>query len=242
MTIFIIIFALFSGYIIYQVKIKKVSIKSLIRKEFYGLEFTDNKLAFNLFRYHHPNVDKVFNVNEINQCQILLGNSTIATINSTIGYGFNAFQEKKLRDIFHDEQVTKMVDGKVRRISLVIRANGKEIYVICLYLRKGSDRITKNSYCEVVDNTIDWCWYFSNILNNKETGQRTLKAKIITDNIIDTEHQRQNDIPINNNQAETSLLYDLEKIVELKQQGFLTPEEFTQAKAVLLNDLDKTTH
>jgi hypothetical protein len=48
-----------------------------------------------------------------------------------------------------------MVDGKRCRMTLSLNAQDTGKYIVCLYLPKSSDRITKRSYFEVVDDIID---------------------------------------------------------------------------------------
>lgn len=269
-------------YVLYQVKIQQKSAKSLVRREFSNLALTGDKLALNLFKRHQRGVDKVIALTDIKQCQLLLGDLVIATINTTLGHGFTEQQEQALRKIFHNEQIAKMIDGKVRRISLIINTSEKNKYVICLYLRKGSDRITKNSYFEVIDNALDWCWTIANEINTKQTEKRTFRAKITTTNIAEANPKAYDNTPLHRKAAnippliprysiidnvkstdvaeftlteqdddklphrhdntalesariETDLVNALEKLVKLHQQGFLTADEFEQAKAKLYN-------
>ncbi|PKG84961.1 hypothetical protein CXF85_04950 [Colwellia sp. 75C3] len=279
---FVIMFASFGFYIFYQVNIQQQSAKSLVRREFSNLACTDDKLALNLFRRHQHEAAKVIVLTDIKQCQILLGDLVIGTINTTLGHGFNEQQEQALREIFHTEQIAKMVDGKVRRMSLSINVQENDKYMICLYLRKGSDRITKRSYFEVVDDIIDWCWFIANEINAEQTGKRILKPILTAADIALAEHKIHDDTPLHTQAAnirpathpnsisdaveaeqmaevtnseetndgqtlsnhqnttviesakrETDLVNTLEKLVKLQQQGFLTADEFEQAKAKL---------
>ncbi|TYK66691.1 hypothetical protein [Colwellia echini] len=293
---FILVSGLLSSYIFYQVKVQKRTAKSLIRREYSGIKLTDDTLALNLFRRHQKKAETVLELVDVVQCQVLIGDSTIATLGSSSTKGFNDQQEQELRALFHNEQVLKMVDGKVRRISLIINTRDKnnyiDSYVICLYMRRGSDRLTKQSYFEVVDDVIDWCWYFSEQFNSEQTGQRIFKPKLTADDIARADHKTHDVTPLHAQAAkvrptvqlqhakqetlnpeelgpeelspekqssleecdsdlkdvshqETQLVYDLEKLIELKQQGFLTAKEFKQAKTALLqaqhlNNPDKT--
>ncbi len=203
----------------------------------------------------------------------------IATVNTTLGNGFNNQQEQELREIFHIEQIDKMVDGKVRRISLFINTNDKNNYSICLYLRKGSDRITKSSYFDVVDDAINWCWLIAENINSEQTGHRNLKPKASATEGSQVKHQVHDDTsrhaqadiirpetqqtatvapiekidksssleksspPVSNelnNTAAIDLVNEIEKLVKLQQQGFLSADEFSQAKAQLLASFNKT--
>jgi hypothetical protein len=194
--LFVILLFLLGIYVLYQVNIQQKSAKSLVRREFSNLVLTDDKLALNLFKHHQREIDKVIALSDIKQCQLLLGDLVIATINTTLGHGFTEQQEQALREIFHNEQIAKMIDGKVRRISLTINTSEKNKYVICLYLRKGSDRITKNSYSEVIDNAIDWCWTIANEINAKQTENRTFRAKITATDIAKANQKTDDDKPL----------------------------------------------
>lgn len=289
MTVFMIILALLAGYIFYQVNIRQNSVKSFVRREFANLAFTGDKSALNLFKRHQHKAETKIALADIKQCQLLLGDLVIATINTTLGHGFSDQQEEALREIFHKEQVDKMVDGKVRRISFTICTDEKDKYIICLYLRKGSDRITKNSYFAVVDDVINWCWQIATEINSEHTDERSIKPKITAADIALAEHKTHDDTPLHaqaeiirpathphppsgvnglapmsattvlkeNNagiiltnhhdtttieaaKVETDLVNALEKLVKLQQQGFLSTDEFSQAKAKLLDSLNKT--
>ncbi|GAW94995.1 MULTISPECIES: SHOCT domain-containing protein [Colwellia] len=286
---FISLFTLLAGYIFYQINSQKNSVKSLVRREFSHLALTDDKLALNLFKRHQHKTETVVALDQIKQCQLLLGDLVIATINTTLAHGFNDQQEQALREIFHNEKIDKMVDGKVRRISLSINTSKKNKYIICLYLRKGNDRITKNSYFAVVDDVINWCWLIAAKINSQHTSKRGLKASISAADIALAEHKSHDDTPLHTQAAiirpathpqptlavneqvptaeipiaqgnsdaiilsnyhdstaitaakvETELVNALEKLVKLQQQGFLSADEFSQAKAKLLDCLNKT--
>ncbi|NQY50452.1 MAG: hypothetical protein HRT50_15375 [Colwellia sp.] len=289
MTLFIVItIVLLAGYIFYQVNIRQNSAKSFVRREFANLAFTGDKSALNLFRRHQHKAETTIALTDITQCHLLLGDLVIATINTTLGHGFNDQQEQALREIFHQEQVNKMVDGKVRRISFDIYTGEKNKYIICLYLRKGSDRITKNSYFAVVDDVINWCWQIAAEINGEHTEERSLKPKITAAEIALAEHKTHDDTPLHTQaeiirpathpqppaavngraqmtetripqqdsasitlanhhdtttieaaKVETDLVNALEKLVKLQQQGFLSSDEFSQAKAKLLDSLNK---
>jgi len=289
---FIIMLGLLSGYIFYQINISKNSAKALVRREFSNLSLTKDELSLKLFRRHQHEAEKIIALADIHQCQLLLGDLAIATINTTLGHGFNNQQEQKLREIFHIEQIDKMIDGKVRRISLVINTTDKTNHTICLYLRKGSDRITKNSYFEVVDEVINWCWIIAKGINKEQTELRAIqKPTLAAVEISQAEHKSLDNTPLHTQAAtirpathsplaivsseqletdepskpqgtidnpepytdhnnstlaqttakvETDLVNAIEKLVKLQQQGFLSADEFAQAKAKLLASLQNT--
>jgi hypothetical protein len=267
------------GYVLYQMKTQQQSAKAFVRREFSNLTLSEDKLSIKLFKRHEKEAEKIVALADVKQFQILLGDLVVSTINTTMGHGFNADHEQALREIFHIEQIAKMTDNKIRRINIAINTQAKKKHVICLYLRKGSDRITKKGYFTVVDEAIDWCWLIAKNINSEQTGERSFKSKSTAD-IVHSEHKTHDDTPLHKQAAiirpvplpresiveskkvaevvisaknndeitlvdnhaattielakvETDLVNALEKLVKLQQQGFLTTDEFEQAKAKL---------
>ena len=275
-----IIIALLLGYVFYQSKAHQTSAKAFVRREFAALTLSNDGSTLNLYRRHQTKIEKSILLNDINQCQVMLGNLVILTINTTHRYGFSNLHEQELREVFHTEQIDKMVDGKVRQINLVVNTYQKHRFIICLYLRKGSDRITKKSYFDVVDDVINWCWLISTSINNTHTEKRSSEAERKSTNTSQPEHKCSDDTPLhkqaaiirpathlhkqgiaeqqseqltetqpstnnsetvmNSIKAEAELVNAIEKLGKLHQQGFLSEDEFKQAKAKLLESLTKT--
>ncbi len=277
--LFVIVVGALCSYIAYLINIGQSSAKYRLKRQFSKLSLSKDKLSIKLFKRYQNDAKTVISFTNIYQCQLLLGDVAIATINTTLGNGFNNQQEQELREIFHIEQINKMVDRKVRRITLVIKTNDKNNYNICLYLRKGSDRITKGSYLEVVDDAINWCWLIAENINSEQTGHRNLKQKLSIAKVTQAEHKAHDDTsrhtqadisrpeakqtatvapiekideslslytsypPVSdelNNTVAIDLVNEIEKLVKLHQQGFLSVDEFTQAKARLLASFNNT--
>jgi uncharacterized protein YcfL len=272
-----IIFIVLALCIFYSPIIRTNSVKSLVRKQYSRITFNDNLGTISLYKRHNKKSDRIIKLANIISCDITLGELVIYTINnSTESNNFNHEQEQALRDIFKREHADKMVSGKVRKISLSLNEANKMSSVTCLYLRKGNDRITKKNYFLVVDELIDWCWFFSqkderiktnippDLHSEEETKSLHQQAEVIHLAIhsekLNTELPATTKSkvtpkkvviePIENNEktkdsvknsmydydkSEIQFLTSLEKLVELKQQGFLSLEEFAKAKARLLN-------
>jgi hypothetical protein len=177
-SLIIMLLVLLGFYIVYRIFLHQNSAKSIVRREYSNLTLTKDKLSLNLFRRHQHEAEKVIALADVKQCQILLGDLVVTTINTTLGHGFNEQQEQSLREICRVEKIEKMIERKVRRINLVLNTQDKGKYIVCLYFRKGSDRITKKSYFEVVDDIIDWCWFIAKEINSSQTGERPLKLKV----------------------------------------------------------------
>ncbi len=270
------------GVVLYWLKRNGFSAKSIVRKQFAHIELSESKLQIGLYHRHQRTTDTIIDLADIKSCEVKLNEHTINLISEQPGHGFNHDKEQDLRNIFAKEQVDKMIDGKIRQVSLCFNDTKERSYTVCLYMRKGSDRITKKTYSIVIDDIIDWCWLIAEIINFDETEKR---QKPITPpvSIVEIDEQSKNEVPLHaqaavirpathqaitptqNTEADlpqeqlkvvevnvnaesdevvgqsktidTDLVNALEKLVNLKQQGFLTQEEFIKAKENLMQGL-----
>lgn len=268
---------------VYLVKFNKVSAKKLVRKQYASLKLSESNQQISLYHRHKKSADAVIEILDIVSSRVLLNEQSICLINLDVKYGFSNAKEKDLRDTFTKEHVEKMVDGKLRQITLQLVDKQKHTYTICLYMRKGSDRITKKSYGAVIDDLVDWCWLIAQQINPNNTEKRKViekpsvnkkplnnknkevplhhqasavkpvtysnegnqAAKTDTVNMqketnADEDQVKQTQFSETHKEAstvDTELVDALEKLVDLKQQGFLTSEEFSQAKAKLFENL-----
>ena len=270
------------GLAFYWLKRNQFSAKAVVRKQFAHIELSESQLQIGLYYRHQKSTETIIDIADIVSCEVKLNEQTINLINQQTGHGFNHDIEQDLRNVFTKAQVDKMVDGRIRQVSLVLKSSNEKNYTICLYMRKGSDRITKKTYSVVINDVIDWCWLMAEKINASETGKRKKKpvTPIATVNAIEQSqvktplhhqaaairtvtHEVENssnnqdthvseeqpkvigkvDGAKNANQAppsntiNTELVNALEKLVELKQQGFLTQQEFTKAKENLMQSL-----
>jgi len=214
-SLIIMLLFLLGFYIVYRILIYQNSAKSIVRREFSNLTLTKDKLSINLFRRHQHEAEKVIALADVKQCQIMLGDLVITTINTTLGHGFNEQQEQSLREICRVEKIEKMIDRKVRRINLVLNTKDKAKHIVCLYFRKGSDRITKKSYFEVVDDIIDWCWFIAQEININQTGERPLKPKVTAGDIVLTGKNYLDDTPLHAQAASIRPATHLSKISDV---------------------------
>ena len=280
-TFFILLIVL--GLLFYWFKRNRYSVKSVVRKQFAHIELSESKLQIGLYHRHQKNADTIIDIADIVSSEVKLNEQTVNIINLQHEHGFNYDKEQDLRNIFIKEKIDKMIDGKVRQISVLITDNHGKIYTTCLYMRKGNNRITKKRYLVVIDDLVDWCWLIAKKINPNNTEKR--KENLIKPN-INAAHliEKDQDKPPRHNQAaaissvihnvdkssqerakhnskeqgvavevtdttdkksftpssnpvDTELVNALEKLVSLKQEGFLTQEEFTKAKENLMQSL-----
>jgi len=249
-------------------------LSSLVRRNFAHIEVSQSKQQVGLFRRHQHSTDTVLNISDITASEVLLNDTVISLINLTKEHGFSHDSEVDLRHYFSNEYQDKMVDDKVRKITLLLTVADQN-YPISLYARKGNQRLTKKSYKEVIEDLINWCWLVSTTINDEHTEKRKVPKKVtIADKVSDIKKQApapsankpnvvqpEDHSPLefdeNNEDASSTvdkqkapangddtiidaeLVNTLEKLVKLKQQGFLTDEEFSKAKEQLLAKLMK---
>jgi hypothetical protein len=279
------------GAIYYWFKLKSHSVKKIVRKHYASLELSESSQQIALYQRHQRTPETVIDIVDIVSSEVKLNEHSISVINGQTGHGFNNDKEQDLRTIFVNEKIDKMVDGKIRQVAVLLTDNRNNCYTVCLYMRKGSNRITKKSYTKVINDLFDWCWFIGEKINADNTEKRKVKQIVLpkekTNNIstknnntslhnqaaairpvthkIDNARQtRATDEPssklkvVNNNHSaelvgkesreahnqvhqnntiNTELVDALEKLVNLKQQGFLTTDEFSKAKEKLLKDL-----
>ena len=281
--ILVVLFLLFILVIFLVARSKKTrkGLSSLVQRNYANMEVSQSKQQVGLYRRHQTTTETILDLTNLISSKIHLNDVVISTINKESGLGFSDTQELDLRENFAREYKDKMIDDKVRQISLTLNDN-KQDYVISLYARKGNQRVTKKRYRDVIEELIDWCWLIAKAINAENTGQRTpppsLKStapkiadesdskiqkntqkkeainKVIA-KMKNKNHQVTSGLPeqhsvispvqapdaSNNHEGiiDAELVNALDKLVKLKQQGFLTDEEFTKAKEKLLKDLIK---
>ena len=299
---------------------KKGSAKAIVYKEYAYIELSRSKQQLGLYRRHQKSTNTVINLVDIIQFNIKLNGTIICSINPQAENGFSAEYENDMLLAFKKEHVIKMIDKRIRQISVLMTTKDNKSVTVCLYLRKGSNRITKHSYSNIINEVMDWCWLFSEKINPEHTGTREIKASedqvvplhkqatispntgnepqstntpvaknpvvvpisdnVSTDADTSTHEKAEQEIEekknananananandgeksptknsnttdiiedgapantnptINHRIVDTELVDALEKLVNLKQQGFLTLDEFNQAKTKLLQDLYK---
>jgi len=273
---FIVLIVIGGGY--YWLKRNRFSAKSVVRKQFAHMELSESQLQIGLYHRHQSSTDTIIDIADIVSCESRLNEQALNLINYEVGHGFTHDKEQDLRNVFAKEKVDKMIDGRIRHVSLFITDAHGKTYTVCLYMRKGSDRITKKTYSVVIDDLIDWCWLIASKINANETEKRKKKSivstvteessavqvplhnqaeairavtheavkapqnikeapleqeAVVTNKIV----EKSVEAPLTENTINTELVNALEKLVTLKQQGFLTQEEFIKAKENLMQSL-----
>ena len=158
-----------------------------------------------------------------------------------------------------------MIDNKQRKIQLRLTDEKSNVYMFCLYFRVGNIRHTKLKYNTVINKVIDWNWLFSSVINAKSTEKRKIRVKQTAEKSVLLSNAKTRQAAIikplkseftdNNSDAistgisaetsnnddttskDTELVAALDKLVEMKKQGYLNESEFNAAKAKILKNL-----
>lgn len=219
--------------------------------------------TLSLYSRHNKIVEKTIELSAIKSSEILLNNLVISTISANDGQGFsNDFEEQVLASFAKEHQL-KMINDKQRKIQLRITDISDNTLLFCLYYRVGNIRHTKLRYSEVLNKVIDWNWLFAAYINAKHTSKRKMRVKpeitqsaspvntsqqtkplpeqpISHKETLKTEQQQNqystSKVDLSANQ-DAELVMALDKLVEMKKQGFLSDDEFNIAKAKIISDL-----
>lgn len=235
-----------------------IKTKSMLRSNFARFEFNTTTDEVSLFNRHENTVSKIISIKEILCSEILLNDIVINQVTHTDDTAFSNSIENALRITFEQEHRDKMIDDKVRKITLKLTTTEDEEFSIYSYLREGNQRLTKEKYHTVIEHVIDWQWYISSKINVNHIADRVIKTteppatkQKLKSNKPAPSAEIQNKIkeksasPTSNKstkntssgKVDTKLLDALNKLVLLKEQGYLTEDEFTLAKNNLLESL-----
>ncbi len=227
-------------------------------KTFARFELSESNQTITFYDRHRKSVSCQVSLKNIVSSEVKLNNMTINTISGENGHGFDQSIESDLLHTFNLEQRIKMVDDKIRHIDIVLTDNNNKSYSVCLYYRQGNQRLTKIKYERVLEQCMDWCWFIAEQLNEAQTGHRNSQQEqqsvnsTITPAIANVPIQNQpiephetsaSDKAITPNpttiycETDTEIIDALDKLANLKQQGFLNESEFELAKIKLLQDL-----
>lgn len=133
--------------------------KKYLNKHFARFELKNNQNHIALYKRHQTEPHIILPIEQIVNSTIFLNNESINEINSA-----KTFDEKTLKQMQHTfslEQRHKMVDKRVRNISIELLDNKNKKFIICLYLRRGNQRYTRIHYQDCLRMINEWCWLYS---------------------------------------------------------------------------------
>ncbi len=221
--------------------------------------------SLSLFKRHNKVVEKVIKISSLKSSDILLNDKVISVISANAEHYFSNAIEEQVFASFTKEHRIKMIDDKQRKIQLRLTDNNNIVYIFHLYFRVGNTRHTKLKYNTVINKVIDWNWLFSSVINAESTEKRKIRVKQTVEKPVSLSNAKirkaaiikplKSELTDNNSDAlsagssaaisnnddttskDTELVAALDKLVEMKKQGYLNESEFNAAKAKILKSL-----
>jgi hypothetical protein len=252
LTLFVLVLAV----VFYWLRPKRNSAKVKLRSQFARFELDDKKSTLSFYKRHQSEVDSQIDIANIVKSEVFLNDNKVSIINEDADHGYSEEQENQLRLNFAQVHRHKLIDKEIRQVNLYLTDKSAKTYVICLYLRKGNQRLTKAKYFDTLETIIDWSWFIASQLNPEATATRPIKAPVDKRPIKKVQNNKPKTKPVINQEIEvlkankqtteelhnisihdSELINSLDKLADLKQKGFLTDEEFSLAKAKILSDM-----
>lgn len=245
-SFYILLLLVLLSIFIYRKNTSKKNLKNPLEKNHIRFKYEPYSQTILLFKNEQKNVYKSLSINDVIRCEVLLNNNIIHTLDEQPRNAISNHIETQLRDIFTTEHFDKMVDDKIRQIEIIL-TNNDESYTACLYLRIGNNRVTGAKYHDAVDTLIDLCWDITKCINLQESEERIIPVVAVT-----AIPQSRNQKTVKKSIAETTtpetvtsnpegqipkqteVIDSLDKLVNLHKQGYLSDEEFSLAKAKIL--------
>jgi hypothetical protein len=241
------------GIIFYRLRPRHQAAKFQLRNQFARFEISDSKQSLHLYKRHETDSNTEILIRDIIESEIILGEETCCLVSGRTDDFCSAKREKELRVSFAAEHQHKMIDEKTRQVILKLTDKHEQLFTICLYLRKGNQRLTKAKYFDVLENLIDWSWFISKQLNPQATEKRKMKVSmsasvathtkktikpLVKQDIQPEASVKSAAVVLNNaTNPDSELINSLDKLVSLRQAGHLSEQEFSLAKAKILADM-----
>ena len=159
---------------IFVLRYKRYSSLSHLNNHYIKIRVNTDENLLTLFKKGEKENGRQINLSDITGCQLLLNGNQILMLDSQSGNGLDQSKEDQLRKILNSETIGKM--GKDRTLHLefaLITKEDSEAIHVSVYYRKGNRRLTRHSYQNSAEESLNLCWLFSQQVNPEETGERT---------------------------------------------------------------------
>jgi len=248
------LFTLILAVTFYRLRPKRKTAEAKLRSQFSRFELDDTQTTLSLYKRHQTEIDTQLAIADIVKSEVFLNDKSIKIINKDNGYSEQ--RENQIRLSFFQAHRNKIIEDEIRQVNLSLTDKNDKKHVVCLYLRKGNQRLTKEKYLDTLEIIIDWNWFIASQLNPEATKIRKAKVPVVKNipskpkknSVTKQEPERVKPNSLKKTTAElhdiavhdSELIDALAKLVNLKQQDFLTDEEFSLAKAKILVDMTST--
>jgi len=148
--------------------------KQILRNNFAKFSIDEKHKKIHLFRRHENQSNFDIDFSQIKKSEIFLNEQQISIISEENNQSFSNEIEKKMNYHFEKEKREKMIDDKTRQITLVLTDKNEKKHTVCVYFRKGNQRLTKAKFLDVINQLLNWCWLISKTMNSN-TEERSIQ-------------------------------------------------------------------
>ncbi|MFD2165593.1 SHOCT domain-containing protein [Thalassotalea euphylliae] len=261
----IILLALLCAIVARRYYVKKHSAKHFIAKKYVKAEFDAANQVIGFYKARQEEPESTLRYHELSSLAIYINGAQVGVVDVNASFSNDA--EDKLREAFAKERTKKLSDDSWRTVSLTFVDKHSEQTELFCYFRKGSNRMTRFNYDKAQEFVVDCCWDSAAIIApetlekrssvKKEEQHRSIKkfvqppkqaletqvtvqtsaSKTRTRNTVDVEGASKSTGSADSMKRDTEVVFALNQLVEMRKEGFLSEEEFEQAKAKLLKGL-----
>ncbi|MEW6990582.1 SHOCT domain-containing protein [Colwelliaceae bacterium 6441] len=153
--------------------------KGLLRQQFAKFSIDTKQHFISLFKRHETKISEQLPVNEIADCEIFLNDEGIYNfVTANENSVFSCTKEQQFTYHFDTEKRKKMIDEQERKVTLLFTDQQTHTYPVCVYMRKGNQRLTRGNFDETQQQLIDLLWYLSQVFFPQQTEKRVVKVKV----------------------------------------------------------------
>jgi len=151
---------------------KLAQVKRLLHRDFAKFHWDPQAQQLNLYHRHSTEIAQNIAIDSITNSEVYLNDALVSQISADEGQGFTHLKEQQFDHLIAMEKREKIFDNKVRKLTLLLTDNAQKTYSICIYLRKGNQRLTRANFDESVNLLKDWCWLFATLINPTHSEKR----------------------------------------------------------------------
>lgn len=164
------------------------SVRYLLHNSFARIKIDQDSQQVSFYKRHQSRPAKILSITDIKQCRIQFDNQTLVVIGQHSNQCFTQSEEAYFSQQLRRGYQQKLIGRQVRRIVLTL-STGIVDYPVCLYLRRGCNRLTRTSFDDIRLQLIDYCWLLSSYLHPEQP------ARPIIEQIVVKEDMTPSDVP-----------------------------------------------
>lgn len=194
----------------------------------------------------HGRASSSINFVDISKYEVIANSICLLKIDRNDTKSFGIEMEESLRLALNELDKEKLLEKETRQLELIIfsdPASGVQPVLVNFYYREGAHRLSYHSFARSVDDIVFWCSLLESAI--RPIANEGIETVVRTDQhdaeSLNSPHQTHSEILLNTEtsqalQSNYNLADELTNLAKLKEQGFLSDEEFQKAKDKILSD------